>query len=479
MCALELQEKVSTAKIVSPDLRSIPRQGDAEGARELHDATNLTPNTLTLVRTRPLFLTTCSYLMSQSFMVPIAAIGPSWAVWPTLSDLSVALMLLARLVVGRGGAIRSPSAASALRAFVLVSFFCGFSYFVQTIFLQGRHVTAEDKAVTFGGFALYRLAEFAIVLWSVSALRLTPLRRSALLTVSLITFVLVCAGVILTFFSIITPGQFAAHLPYDRSAGAWLNYMKSEEGLGTIGYNHTYSAIQIVALLALSLHLAGDARPDRIMTAILLSLGLFACFLTGSRTGLITMLLFCAIAFLQVPARARFGVAALLLLIFPMVALMGPLREMSENPGDLNGDIYARQKTIFHSFQSENLSGRDEIWAERMAYLNENPIRWVFGSGWGSSAADVLSVEAHNGALQVVQELGIVGLLAWGGLFFRWIRLLWLSECNSRAVFWLAFCLLVSSFSQNTLYPMAWLGHFLGLYVFSMGIALRSKEPLS
>jgi O-Antigen ligase len=479
---------VSTAKIALPDLRSIPRQSNVEGARGLHGAAHLTPDTLTVVRTRPLFLSTCAYLVSQSFMVPIAVIGPSWAVWPTLADLSVALMLAARLMVGRGGAIKSPSAASGLRAFVLVSFFCGFSYLVQTIFLQGGDANAGDKALTlggfdkalsFGGFALYRLLQFGIVLWSVSALRLTPMRRSALLTLSLITFFLVCLGVILTFFSIIAPGQFAAHLPHNRSAGAWLNYMKSDEGLGTIGYNHTYPAVQIVALLALSLHLAGDARPHLIMTTILLSLGLLACFLTGSRTGLITMLLFCAIAFLQVPARARFGVAALLLLIFPMVALVGPLCEMSEGPGDLNGDIYARQKTIFHALRSENLSGRDEMWAERIAYLNEDPIRWVFGSGWGSSAADLPGEEAHNGALQIVQELGIVGLLAWGVLFFRWFRLLWLLECNSRAIFWLGICLLVSSFSQNTLYPMAWLGHFLGLYVFSLGIALRPKEPLS
>src|SRR5207244_196684 len=139
--------------------------------------------------------------------------------------------------------------------------------------------------------------------------------------------------------------------------------------------------------------------------------GLFACFLTGSRTGLITMLLFCAIAFSQVPARARFGVAALSLLIFLLVALVGPLREMymSENPSDLNGDVYDRQKTIFHPLRSENLSGRDEMWAERIAYLNEDPIRWVFGSGWGSSAVDVSGVEAHNGALQIVQELGMIG----------------------------------------------------------------------
>jgi O-antigen ligase len=476
---------MSTAKIYSADLRSIPRQSDAKGLRELLDSAKLTPNTLALVRTRPLFLTTCFYLVSQSFMVPLAAIGPSWAVWPTLADLSVALMLIARLAVGRT-AIRSPSAASALRGFVLVCFFCGFSYLVQTVLLHGGDANAGDKALTFGGFdmslsfgglALFRLVEFGIVLWSVSALRLTPMRRCALLTFSLITFFLVCLGVILTFFSIIAPGQFAAHLPHDRSAGAWLYYMNSsDEGLGTIGYNHTYPALQIIALLALSLHLAGDARPHRIMTTILLSLGLLACFLTGSRTGLITMLLFCAIGFLQVPARARFGVAALLLLIFPIVGL--PLPEISQDPGDLNGDIYARQRTIFRALQSDNLSGRDEIWAARIAHLNEDPIRWVFGDGWGSSAASE-NEAAHDGALQVVQELGIVGLLAWGVLFFRWFRLLWLLECNSRAIFWLGICLLVSSYGSDTFYPGAAFGHFLGLYVFSMGIALRPKEPLS
>ena len=348
---------MNSAKIVLPNLTNAPPRGDVEGARPPRDVPDRAPNILALVRTRPLFLSTCCYLASQSFMVPIAAIGPSWAVWPSLPDLSVALMLMARLVVGRAGTRTSPSGVSALRAFILVSFLCVVSYLIQTVLLQGSHADADDKALTFGGFSLYRLVEFAIVLWSVSALP-SPSFAPNSLGISVVTFVVVCAGVILTFFSIITPGQFAAHLPHGRAAGAWQNYMKSEEGLGTIGYNHTYSAVQIVALLALSLHLAGDSRPNRITAASLLSLGLFACLLTGSRTGLITMLLFCAIAILQVPPRTRLGVAILFLLIGPIVALVGPLNGISEDPGDINGDIYARQRTIFHSLESENLSER-------------------------------------------------------------------------------------------------------------------------
>jgi hypothetical protein len=37
-----------------------------------------------------LFVLICAFLISQSYLVPLAVVGPSWAVWPDLSDLVIA-----------------------------------------------------------------------------------------------------------------------------------------------------------------------------------------------------------------------------------------------------------------------------------------------------------------------------------------------------------------------------------------------------
>ena len=45
-----------------------------------------------------IFVSFCAYLLAQSFVIPVIAIGPSWALWPTFPDIAGLLMLLAWLI---------------------------------------------------------------------------------------------------------------------------------------------------------------------------------------------------------------------------------------------------------------------------------------------------------------------------------------------------------------------------------------------
>ena len=429
---------------------------------------------LSLSKTRLLFVAVCVYLASQVFTVPIAAIGPSWAVWPTLSDFAVAGILMGRMAAGRGNPIPRASADSC-RWFAAVLAVSLLSYVVQVILLPGAiGMASDDTAVIFGGFSLYRTVQFLIVWWGVAPLAIDESRRIILKHLAFWVFLLVCAGVVGTGLGLIPPGDFAAHLPHDRSAGAWLYFMDVEgEGVGAIGYNHGYVAVQVMMLLALYLHLAAADGPHVVMTLLLTGLALFSCLLTGSRMGLISMLVFCPFVFATIPGRVRLNAIIIIGLIALMIAVAIPWGELGQNTGNPEGgDIYERQKTIFAAFKHESLSGRDDIWQDRIGRLNANPIRWVFGEGLGSTA--LLGGDAHMQLLQIVSELGLFGVLIWGMWFGSTARYLWEQECGSRAVFWVSICLLVSCTSQETLYPVAAMGHFLGLYVMTVAIALRS-----
>lgn len=431
-----------------------------------------------LIRSRLLFIGVCFYLISQAFTVPIAAIGPSWAVWPTLSDFAVGLVAIGRLAVGRWNQTSSPSNAAVLRWFVVFTGVCVLSYLAQTVLIGGLTAgpNSDSKAVILGGFSLYRSVEFIIVLWGASALPFTRFRRRAILVISTVAFVAVCAGVIATFFSIVLTSRFAAHLPNDRVSGAWLYYLHATgEGLGTIGYNHTYVSAQIVLLAALSLHMMDGARRGVILKLSLLFLGLFAVFLTGSRMGLMTMLLFCGVGICWVAVDIRPYAVILGLLLLLAVAPVLPWEDSTVDLGnEQTQDIYARQESIFHAFNRQSYSGRDEIWKDRLEYLNGNPLRWLFGGGLGS-AADA-GGNAHMQVLQIVSELGLAGLVVWAAFFVGVIRSLWLRECHSHVIFWATVCLLLSCVSQETFYPVPALGHFLGFYLLSVAIALRPAE---
>jgi O-antigen ligase len=132
-------------------------------------------------------------------------------------------------------------------------------------------------------------------------------------------------------------------------------------------------------------------------------------------------------------------------------------------------DIFVRQSTVLNP--TENLSGRDNIWMDYIDYLNSNPIRWLIGSGTGSNSQ--LRSNAHNLYLNIIAEGGLPFLVSFIAVFMAILRTLWRNEGNSKPVFFVTLALLISSLTQETLYPVPAFGHFLGLYLFVLAIALR------
>ena len=77
--------------------------------------------------------------------------------------------------------------------------------------------------------------------------------------------------------------------------------------------------------------------------------------------------------------------------------------------------------------------------------------------------------------LHIILETGIVGLLMFFLLFSNILKCLYQNESGTKPVFWVTVCLLIGSISQETFYPVAALGHFLGFYLSSVAIVLRKE----
>jgi hypothetical protein len=109
--------------------------------------------------------------------------------------------------------------------------------------------------------------------------------------------------------------------------------------------------------------------------------------------------------------------------------------------------------------------------------LNQKPIRWVLGTGFGTAvdADPVLHQDAHMLPLQIIIETGVIGLIVATYLFSTILRYLYVSEVGFKPLFWATVALLIGSLTQETFYPVPALGHFIGFYLCSVAIALRMK----
>jgi len=191
--------------------------------------------------------------------------------------------------------------------------------------------------------------------------------------------------------------------------------------------------------------------------------------------GLISMLLFAGILLDRIPRSLRVGGLLVGILILGAFAAAIPWGELSEGASNSDTDLYSRQKAIFHAFNRESLSGRDDIWKEHLTVLNDQPLRWVVGGGLGAAAE--IGGDAHNQVLEIITELGVIGLIIWGRWLVGLIKSLWRYEQNGRVIWWSCICLLVSCVSQETLYPVAAMGHLLGFFVFTCVLAMGGASP--
>jgi O-Antigen ligase len=423
-------------------------------------------------RTRWMFAGLCFYLLSQGFTIPVLAVGPSWAIWPTLSDIGIGLLVLAVMFTGRIST--KPSQPNQSLFLLLRVLLLGFvlAYLGTTLWLDslGLNNLNIGSGETYGFFQVFRLGQFFFVFWATIRTPLPPSRVRILNRITGFVLIFVCVTVLLTYHSVIPTTTFGGHLPADPTiSGPWsATYLRNfdEEGLGTIGYNHAYVAIQVLMLLGLKLHLSSKQRnllPDNLFILVVL----LASFVSGSRAGFASVIIFSLIIWVRRPFPTLFlgSIILFVIVIKPDVLQIEGISTTLE-----------RQSTILQVTDADNLSGRTEIWQAHLDYLSQNASRWLIGSGPGSTMARDQS-NGHMLALQIVLETGIIGLLGFCILFIKILKYLWHYETDLKPIFWTTVVLLISSVSQETFYPVPAMGHFIGFYSVCVGVVLRTRFP--
>jgi hypothetical protein len=420
-----------------------------------------------LRRTHQTFLALCCFLAAQSFTIPIIPIGP-WAVWICLPDLAIAYLVWA--FIQENSHLRIPSVANRTILQVLITVILGAipSYIIYfTAFQQDG-----GKGINFGLFQIYRLLQFIAVFWISSRIPLDAKRIATLKRITVWVLLFVCAGIILTFFAIVPLTLIGAHLPKSTAiAGPWayLSTYRIGNGWGTIGYSHAYVASQVILLMGVTLHLSHSLN-DRSPISFYLIMATLSCFLSGSRSGFAAMLLLALVYWLRKPAY-MLTVLGMGLLIVPFFEGLKWILSASQST---DGVILDRQLTLLDATNPEQLSGRGEIWMERLQFLDAEPLRWFWGSGFGSAVDS--GNNAHMLPLHITLETGVIGLALFIILFGLILYSLYRHEVASKAMFLTTFVLLISSVSQETFYPVPAQGHFLGFYLCCLAVSLR--EPL-
>lgn len=423
--------------------------------------------------TRPIFIALCLYLLVQAYTIPVLPFGPSWAIWPTLPDLVSGLLLVTALLTRPPvGAVSQTNRSLlwgllAIYGGALISFLTGVWY--NTIFNLDTW-TLLARGVQYGAAQLYRLALFLIVFWITAHIPLTTQRWRALKIIITFVLVVVCVGVMLTYLGVVPMSLPVSHLPADPGlSGPWADFHELAEdnlsaGWGTISYSHAYLAAHVLLLLALRLYLARGRQP--LLDGLLIILANVAVFLSESRAGLAAALLFTGLYLLRRPA------LVLLVILLLGVLVIAPFAGGSL-PFELQSDTLERSLSLLQPQRDPDLSGRTAIWRERIRFLNDRPLRWLTGVGFGRVAET--GDDAHMLYLHIILETGIIGLMAFCALAAYVLRALWERRHEARPIFLVTIALLVASLTQETFYPVVSQGSFLGFYLATLALIFARR----
>ena len=171
-----------------------------------------------------------------------------------------------------------------------------------------------------------------------------------------------------------------------------------------------------LALMSMIIAAAGLTVRKTWMQVTFFALGAVPVALTGVRSALLGLAVVLVIYVIQAPSRRR---ALLVLASIGAVALAAGgldvlMNRLSAHPEE------------FSSFSSAG-SGRGEIWSIAYnAWAAAGPEAWLFGTGLRSTiefelAALGSAIVGHSDIVEVMVQLGVVGFVAWVGL---WVGLL-------------------------------------------------------
>lgn len=414
-------------------------------------------------RTTLAFVGACCYLVSQTFQIPIIALGPSWAVWPGLSDLAFAMMLLSLLTGSRHLRMLSPANRKVYSGLLVLLGATAAAFLAASMRDLFAVAPRSEKSANFGLFQIYRFAQFVLVYRVIAGLPLTRSRARSLSLLADVTLAVAFLGILGTYTSVLPTPLLVSHLPSERSvAGPWVTLSMGQwYEAGTIGYNHGYVAVQLVMLAGLAIGLR--VRRSAFLDTACLVLATAGAFLSASRAGMAAALFLLLACFLRSP-----GALIIAVLVFGLAfsAFAGFLVDL----GIGVAETAERQLTLRRPLDPENLSGRAGIWQDSLDLMFADPTRWVVGAGPGG--ATQFGNNAHMLVLQLILEGGVIGLALFLWVMHTIMSCLYRFERGAKAIFWTTGALLVSSFTQETLYPVPSMGHFLGLYLFSVALVL-------
>jgi O-antigen ligase len=407
------------------------------------------------VTNRILFFLLCFYWLSQAFLVPLAPIGPSWALWPSLSDLAV-LAMLPILLYCFSKRVCDRDVRVVLKLEWEALFLCSASFALATAFYGSR-----NEHVTTGIYQLARSVEYLAVLLVAAQTAIAATQWKVLRWVMLLTFFLISGGLLVIATHLITPSVVSPLLPLAPAlAGPWGAYANGEiKDGGFISYNHAYIGMQLI--------LSGGAT--------------YFCFERSRRVRLLICLLLLLCTFYSF-SRASFIVASVLVLALEWrreksnllaLAVLCSLGGAWAIQSLAVEDVVERQSSSASSVDEDGMSGRTTIWQDHLDYFTSHPINLIVGTGYGY-AGWVSPANAHNLYLHVTTEAGLVGLIFF--LYLQRRTLLLLRGHKLRTMRLTVLALLVSGLTQETFYPVVSFSHFLGFYLSVLAITLRSAN---
>ena len=392
------------------------------------------------------FILLCLFVLSQAFTVPLFAVGPSWAAWPTAGDIVVAAMIpivAVRMYTGAGRIMSKANKRILVLLLVLLAG-CTCSYVILCRAIPVLYPTETGRAAEFGEYQIYRIIQAVIAYFFASQIDLTPRRKRFLSFAAVTALVIVCAALFLEYLGIVPASTYASHLPTSLSiAGPWGYYAAANlpEGYGTISYTHAYSSSQVLLLLVLCLLLNPKAR--NFTRAALVLVAEAAILASGCRAILGGSLVFLAALFIRRP-RMLAAFACIVLGVAALTAGFAPSAPELLRPA-------LDRASALNPFADIDVEGRTLLWSDQVQYLNEQPLRWIIGAGFGTSAGDTGNDNILY--LQIINETGVLGLAAFVLVFGEIFRLLERAGPNSRPMILGTVAILVASIAQETLYP--------------------------
>ncbi|MCU0513014.1 MAG: O-antigen ligase family protein [Anaerolineae bacterium] len=427
-------------------------------------------------QTRVHFFLIWAFLLAQAYTIPVLPIGPSWAIWPGIADFFMMALFPAVYLWRLPQAVGSKPNNQLLKFLIYIFLMAVHSVllfrFVRV--LNGEGLTGDPGFMT-AIYQVYRLVQFFFMFWVVSRIPFTEARKRILVNTLIVVMFLIAAGIMATYTQIVPTITFVNHLPGDKDvSGPWNIYwtytrLNLSAPFGTVGYNHSYTGMQILLMLAFYFHLRDRQRSP--MDVVLMGVGVVTVFLSESRAGLATLIMFCGIYMSLRPVYLFLAALGLLTLIFMSLAgiINLPLDRL------ISEETLERTATILDAANAENLSGRDTIWQDRVDFLNQDLSYWLVGTGFGNTYNS--GNNAHMLPLQIIIETGIFGLSIFCALAGWVLWALWRYDRYMKPIFWCTIALLVSCITQETFYPVPSAPYFVGFYLLVVAITLRQRAP--